>query len=259
MSHYTVAVFTTEDGQSVSDLLAPYDVGIQVAPYVKQTRAQLIQDARDVVQLEFKGRYAEWRKDPEKYEAVCQNPEHIAYLKTIPGRLKWTDDQLYQEAIKHCESDALDSEGGLLTTCNPNSKWAGYVIGGFWDDLLLLKTKIRRNSALASEVDFQAMRDERIAKLPLYVEAMKNSFIKEKYIRERFPSEEEYIKLETSFYTYAVITPNGVWYAPGDVCWGGTSSETPVEERKWILSYHERFIKPAIEKGWRITIVDCRI
>lgn len=44
MSHFSVAVFT--DGKkSVEELLAPYDENIEVTPYVKLTRQQMIEEA----------------------------------------------------------------------------------------------------------------------------------------------------------------------------------------------------------------------
>ena len=44
MSHYTVAVFTKENGKTVEELLAPYDESLVMAPYIRQTKAQLIDD-----------------------------------------------------------------------------------------------------------------------------------------------------------------------------------------------------------------------
>ena len=37
------------------------------------------------------------------------------------------------------------------------------------------------------------------------------------------------------------------------------SSETPEEMEQFRDEYKERFIQPAIEAGWYLTIVDCHI
>lgn len=208
MSHFTVAVFMSDDKQSVDDLLAPYDENIQVAPYMTTTK------------------------------------------------------------------DQLNGDVDLLSTYNPKSKWDWYEIGGRWKGLLILKNEKKGlrgtpgsttemtegyDGAFVSDVDFAAMKRRDTANLPRYEDAMKNSFIKEAYMRERFPTEKEYIKCETTFSTYAVITPDGKWLAQGKMGWWGLSSDTAEEGRAWQLGYHDRFIKPAIENNWYMVIVDCHI
>lgn len=101
MSHYTVAVFTSDKKQSIHELLAPYDENIEVEPYIEATKAQLIQEKK------------QQREDG-------------------------TDEELYQKAIEGIE-DRLDENGNLLSTYNPDSKWDWYKTGGRWKDLLILK------------------------------------------------------------------------------------------------------------------------
>ena len=62
--------------------------------------------------------------------------------------------------------------------------------------------------------------------------------------------------LENEF--YAVITPDGKWYAEGDMGWFGCSSATPEEFKKWCEHYKEIFLDNADPK-WILTIVDCHI
>ena len=63
----------------------------------------------------------------------------------------------------------------------------------------------------------------------------------------------------TAFSTYAVVTPDGKWHAPGKMGWWGFASETPEDEWMWENNYYDRFIKPALENNWYLTIVDCHI
>jgi hypothetical protein len=264
MSHFSLAVFTKTRKQSIEKLLAPYDEGIKVAPYVRQTKAQIIQEAKADLQQTFDGPYSEWQKDPKKYEAECTNPGHIKFLKKIPGYMKWTDEDIYQDAVKDCK-DRLTENGDLLSIYNPKSKWDWYEIGGRWSDFLLPKAKKngdkpkRCNIALVSDLDFEAMRKHELDELTPYEKAMTNSLCKEEYMRKRYPTEEEYIKRSTAFHTYAVVTPDGIWHETGKMGWFGMTHASPEEEREWELNYCERFIKPAIDNNWTVTIVDCHI
>jgi hypothetical protein len=165
--------------------------------------------------------------------------------------------------------DQLDED--LLSTYNPKPKWDCYEIGGRFQGLLILKNEKKGlrgtpgsttemtegyDGAFVSDVDFEAMKRRDTANLPRYEDAMKKSFIKEAYMRERFPTEKEYIERETTFSTYTVITPDGKWHSQGEIGWWGDTAE---EERAWQRGYHDRFIKPAIENNWYMVIVDCHI
>lgn len=60
------------------------------------------------------------------------------------------------------------------------------------------------------------------------------------------------------FTSYAVITPNGIWYAPGDMGWFGYSSETEDEAKKWHDEWQKRWIDNQ-DPELIMTIVDCHI
>lgn len=59
--------------------------------------------------------------------------------------------------------------------------------------------------------------------------------------------------------TYAVVTPNGEWHAPGEVGWWGMSSESEDEMKEWKEYRFPNLIKKAIENNWQATIEDCHI
>jgi len=240
MSHFTVAVFTNSDTQSIEDLLAPYSEEITVAPYVALTKDGIIKRERDRIQSITEHQYAEWKKDSVTYEKDCRNPEHIAFLKGFPQYAKQSDEELYQNTISQYEEGEISSDGGILSTYNPNSKWDWYIVGGRWQGLLILKnsthgyrgepglmTEMTKNydAAFVSDIDFEAMQK----------------------------------KAGRSFSTYAVVTPDGIWHAPGEMGWWGMSSDSDAEKSQWDTEYQEKFIKPALEKEWYMTIVDCHI
>lgn len=58
--------------------------------------------------------------------------------------------------------------------------------------------------------------------------------------------------------TYAVVTPDGVWHAPGEMGWFACSTETDDEWDEWRAHYKERFIDTA-DPNWFMVLIDCHI
>ncbi len=263
MSRFPVAVFMTQKNQSIHKLLAPYNEGRSVEPYVALTKAELIKKEREDVQLCFETAYKEWQKDPKAYEKEHNDPSLIRHLKSIPERMKWTDEQVYREAIKSYDDDEIDKDGNVISTYNPDAKWDTKKIGGKFKGMLIRKGEGVKskgcNKAFVREIDFEAIHQRALAKLEPYEKAMKNSCHMEPYMRELYPTKDEYIARATIFSTYAVVTPDGIWHAPGRMSWWGISTETPEQRREWQLGYYERFIKPALDKNLYLVIVDCHI
>ena len=154
MSHFTVFVFTKEDGKDVEELLAGYDESIVYAPYIKYTKQQAIAEVRKEIEDYKNTRYAEYLMNPEAYEAAHDNEAHIKYLKDeFPKKLNWTDEQCYQDKAQWYEEDMIDENGNIYSTYNPNSKWDWYTIGGRWTGGLVTKEGRETNSDYISEID----------------------------------------------------------------------------------------------------------
>ena len=66
MSHYSVAVFTAENGKTIDELLAPYEEK-EVPRYVQYTKLQLIEKGKAEIKAFEETLYAEYLKDPEQY------------------------------------------------------------------------------------------------------------------------------------------------------------------------------------------------
>lgn len=179
MSHFTVYVFTKEDGKDVEELLAGYDESIVYAPYIKYTKQQAIAEVRKEIEDYKNTRYAEYLMNPEAYEAAHDNEAHIKYLKEeFPKKLNWTDEQCYQDKAQWYEEDMIDENGNIYSTYNPNSKWDWYIIGGRWTGGLVTKEGRETNSDYISEIDWN--------------------------------------KTDIPF---AFITPNGIWHERGEMGW----------------------------------------
>ena len=230
MSHFTVAVIHRED-QNIEELLAPYDENLEVEPYIRFTRQEAIDYAR------------------ENYTPAA-------------GK---TDEECWQMVAEDGQTDA---DGNILSTYNPRSTWDWWVIGGRWRDMLRLKDGSTANSARIGDIDF-TMDDEAYRRCLRFWDVVVEhqpakegedffSFFNEAYYREFYGDRETYARHQAAFSTYAVITPAGVWYAKGKMGWWAMSSETPEEARDWEEHFKERFID-AFDEDMILTIVDCHI
>lgn len=156
MSHFTVLVIGADhDAQ-----LAPFSEEIRVDTYISSTRHELIERNRDTLTFMRDHGYAEYLADPEDYlERFKHNPGHCKYFTDgeFAAKLNWTDEQLYQDAIKYAEPYEIDSEGNELSTYNPNAKWDWYQVGGRWDGFLKTKDGREINETTIGELDFKSL------------------------------------------------------------------------------------------------------
>lgn len=197
-----------------------------LAPYNEElevphytSKEELIDRERKAFERYRDTTYALYLKDPEGYTRTA-TPPHIKYVsEEFPKRFNWGDEEFYQEAIRYEESENICEDGALFSSYNPNSKWDWYDIGGRWGNLLQLKNGSTANSAKIKDIDFDKMGD---------------------------------------FCTYAALTPNGQWHAPGEMGWWGMSSETDDEYSEWKAKFFEKFIQSA-DQDWELSVVDCHI
>lgn len=229
MSHFSVAVFHRED-QSIESLLAPFDENKQVEPYIEYTRQEAIEFAR----------------------------------KHIPDTQAITDDKCWEMMA---EGRKTDKDGNIYSTYNPDSKWDWWEVGGRFNKMLQVG-KVLRDEARVKDIDFSDDHESYKDALDFWNVVIdgkpktpgKNYFtlFAEKYYKDYYGDRETYARYMSRFRTYAVITPDGKWYAEGNMGWFGCSSATPEEFRKWCEHYKEIFLDNA-DPDWILTIVDCHI
>lgn len=221
MSHYNVAVFHRKD-QSIEDLLAPYNENKSVEPYVRFTRDEAIDYARH----------------------------------NFTGYGDKSDDECWQ-AVANDYDDRTDDMGNIYSTYNPQSKWDWYSVGGRWSGEF-----IPSDEARVKDIDFIPDKDK-------YDEAYKfwkdnvdgdgdDRIFKKEYYINRYCTAETFALVSSGFSTYAVVTPDGKWHAPGEMGWFGCSTESDEDYMDWVIHYKERFIDSA-DPEWILTIVDCHI
>ena len=275
MSHYTVAVFTKPGGKSVDELLAPFDENIQVAPYVRETKAEIIAKAREKCDKLIKDMktYAE-ADNTEELNAYWLESEHInpprlhKYWAEILNYQHMTDEQVYAANVD--EDEDYNENGDRLSTYNPNSKWDWYSEGGRWSGLLRIKSGEKVDTALVKEIDFSPDPKEYeylkhwyevvVEGKPMNAgdvpDNFKELFGKEYYI-ERYKDADDYATKETAFHTFALLTPEGVWHEPGQMGWFACDDSTPESQADYDKFFDE-FIKNA-DPELSLTIIDCHI
>lgn len=264
MSHFAVAVFTDKN-TTVEELLEPYDESLEVDEYLLYTRKQLIEHARRKLEETRVAEYTEYLKDPAAYlkEVCCGNTQDQRYQflsSEFMKRYNETDEQILQRELSYYEDDMQDQDGNVYSTYNPDSKWDWYECGGRFSDMLIDSDSGENADELpVRKVDFIKMsRMERESMAP-YEKAINDGFYKPEYLKRMYPTEEIYEKIRTTFWTRAVVTPDGEWHEVGKMGWFACSSEEPEEIIKWVESYYDKFLAQAIENDWDIHIIDCHI
>jgi hypothetical protein len=254
MSHYCVGVIVEDIDNfeaEIEEILAPYDENLEVKPYLYKTKAQLIEEAKQLVPIIKK----HIEEDP-KYQIVNTYREKI--LAAV------TDEDFYQAMYdEDCE---YDEEGNQLTTYNPNSKWDWYQIGGRFrheEDSVQIK-----NFKLYDEMDEETKRK--------YHQVWENFLIgvknpeelekdvfgdfrlwKDQYYIDRYGTCDNWIKQVNSNIPYAFVDKNG-WYEKGKMGWFGCDDATKESIEDYTAFAEAYFADPANQEKY-IVWVDCHI
>lgn len=243
--HFCVSVITTDGDYDKA--LEPYSEHIKVSPYIYKTKDDLINEAKNDLQNAIKTNQSSWEN----------------YLK---ASLDWTSDKTLLESLKrHYQSYdcySFDENNNLLSTYNPLSKWDWFVLGGRYSDYLKLKDKSRSNEAQIKDLDLSAYnlnnKDKNYFKRfwEINVEDSKltpsespdeyYSIYKKEYLQNQYLSSSDYVKVNSTFYTYALLF-NNTWIDCDEF------NNTP----QYITKFYEVFDK--LDPNYHISIVDCHI
>lgn len=177
---------------------------------------------------------------------------------------------------------------------NPNSKWDWYQVGGRWAGLLTTRKGaphengkkswtwndknpyeskgdiIKCDSARIKDLVFldkdkDAQRARRFWELYIEGDDPQNDeerdminfvWYKKEYYTETYKDKETYVRCESAFSTYAVITKDGEWHAKGEMGWFGCSNDNDVVA--WYDGYQKLVFDNAEDDDY-LTIVDCHI
>ena len=152
-----------------------------------------------------------------------------------------------------------DENGNALTTENPEGHWKTARIGRNFSVPLKLKDGGESYSARASEVDWDAMTEPSelyAAAWEMVMEGRDPINETEERIYEsmkdkvayfsNFKDKEDYVSYSTSYWNYAYVDKNG---------WVDMTNE---DEKKWINSFYDRFIK-SLDPNALVTIYECSV
>lgn len=259
MSHYTVAVISKKGNYEKA--LAPFSEHIEVAPYIYQTKAEIIKELRND--------YIKAKKRADEGHSSWFDHLNIVYDFSAD------DETLFQAYKKRYQEDGtlFDENDNQLSTYNPQSKWDWYVVGGRWDcEVMRLKNGEYVNHAQVKDVDFspKKLTDEELKWYTRFwqinVEGDKlregeeerdyMTFYTPEYWKERYGSVENYIKETTEFNVHSILL-HGMWIEAGEMGWFGMDSATVLDEQSYRKKLAE--IIQNLDPDDYITIVDCHI
>lgn len=254
MSHFTVTVLSYSPGD-VEDLLAPFCESTDNPDYLEfETASESMEEIRST-----------YEKEREPDESLNDFVSH------------------YYGYIYNEELDAF----GYM--CNPNAKWDWWELGGRWRRMLKLKPNCCGNlgewsnsfsqskpgycdQARLKDVDFSLDPEKckyksAIRFWEVVVEGDQirededpeqfSSYFNRKYFLEKYKNKEHYAEELSSFFTWALLTPDGEWYEPGEMGWFGMSNES-AQNRIDYKNMLQRVLKESDQELW-ISIVDCHI
>lgn len=287
MSHFTVmTILRKGSNKTLEDILAPYDENLEVAPYVRRTKAELIQEMREraaniVSDLAILASVKDEREYRDRDTHYGYSYVRSDVAKAIAALVDAPDEKLF-EAVKGECGESLNENGDYISTYNPNSKWDWYAIGGRWGGELILKNGHRDDEAEARFIDWDAMETPSkeakehqeafwdayvLGKLPEDVPPEEaTDYIREEfgftiyrpeYFLETYGTKENYVRRMAIWSTYAVVDDKG-WHAPGEMGWFGCSSETAESKADWEENFRARFID-TLDPEDTVVIVDCHI
>jgi len=275
MSHFVVGVILPE-GEGISEVMAPFCEEKQVPLYIDMTREELVTEWRTCL---------EEAKDPEKYLGKLQlGTTKKDFLTGVEKSVEPVDilgmDVKTFAKWYHGDDKFFDTEGNMLTSYNPQSKWDWYEIGGRWRGMLLVKEECSGysstqkdtpegykwvDSARIKDIAFDVMVElaEKRAK-ETWDAAMVAGVLQgsgEAYFRfgiRKGDTEESYVARMIVFSPYAILTPDGEWHEAGSMGGFGCSNATKDEEGVWIKDCKPKLIDTA-DPELMLMMVDCHI
>lgn len=263
MSHYAVLVLHKED-QDIDTLLAPYDENLEVEPYLKLTNDEAITKARK----EYDDNYSE----KELIKCYAEDYGYIVLddglYSTYNPNSKW---DWYQVGGRFDGELMLTDEGRLNAVNEIKRKYCTDIdIKNLHEDFHYMRyVNVAPLKYIQWFIPLSPTEKEKIRRwweiniynMPLKEgeEKDKYFFYKPEYYERRYKDAETDIRVKEAVNFFAVITPDGKWYAPSNMGWWACTDGEPEDELKWDLEFYDRFIKPNLDSDLICTVVDCHI
>ena len=198
MSHFIGLMFGGDES-----VLYQYDENMKVKPYVRYTKKEAIEEARE--------------QHKRRYLCVSQNlgrnPLHWDdWMKNVAAiGQNMTDEQAWEQAKDW--GYEIDKDDNLLSTYNPDSKWDWYQVGGRWGGYLPLKE--------SQTVTFEG-------------ENYEFTYTDECVVKE--VDWDTYFREHTS--PFCFITTTGEWHEKAEMGWWAMTANDK-EENDWIKEFKD--------------------
>lgn len=166
----------------------------------------------------------------------------------------------YDEAL---EVAPYISEGNELSTYNPNAQWDWYETGGRWKNFLKRTDGTRHDSLRIKDCDFSPKEEDikyfsdfwdqvvegKVLSSPVFRHRKFLFVFSPDYYRNHYGTRENFIKVQSSFKTGAVLFSDGTWLEP---------EYAQANKHEWERDY-EKNVLERLNPDEFITIVDCHI
>lgn len=213
MSHFIGLCF----GDNWENDLDQYYEGLEVDEYIAYTKQEAIEIARKSKQTMFEIATKKLQEDSLSKE------DYEEYNKIVYEGCSLSEKAAWEEVQKW--GYKIDTDGNLLSTYNPCSKWDWYSIGGRWSGFLPLKERdsegnpLTTNEAYFHEVDW------------------------------------EYL-LTHQFAPFCFVTEDGEWFDKGEMGWWGIATNEKPED-DWDKQFKDYLDK--VDSDCLVTVIDFHI
>ena len=272
MSHYAVLVLHKED-QNIDTLLAPYDENLEVEPYLKLTFDEVIARVKEEYD-DYKNIPISFSEETEK-KLIKNYAEDYGYIilddglySTYNPNSKW---DWYEIGGRFSNMLELTEAGRFNTVIEIEKKYPIDIdVKDLCENPYYMRyvdsasIKYIKWTHLLSSVKKEELRrwweiNVEGAELKEGEEKDKYFFYNPNYYKCRYKDVDTYIKIQEMLTFFAVVTPDGKWYAPSNMGWWACTDGEPEDELKWDLEFYDRFIEPNLNSDLICTVVDCHI
>ena len=247
MSHFLTLVIGDEPEMQ----LAKYDENIELPMHLYMTKDQLISEKRKEIEEYKKNYYDVFLRDKDAYLANCSKA-HANYIENeFPKHLNWTDEQMYEDAVKYFRRDIDDGsenieiqeDGSVWRTYNNDAKWDWYQMGGRYAGRLKLK-----------DISMDA---------PLFYPKIAGFYLKEeldylKQLKAEGRCDQARVKdvSNLSEIDCFAVVKDGKWYERGKMGWWAV-----VTDEKDKDAWHEevKLLLASLSPDTLLTMYDCHI
>lgn len=236
-------------GDNPEELMAKYDLNLQVEPYVKYKYLDAEKLQNNAIKV--------MKQIVDKSELFNLNKFQLDAFQSQLTKLSNLSSFEYYQVLT--QGLYYDDEGNALTTENPNGKWRTYRLGKNFVVPLKLKDGTESNQTQNKDVDWEKMHNAnqqtyrivwRMIKEGLEPsneeeETIFNNMKDQENYFNTFKDEDDYVTYNTAYWNYAYLDENG---------WHDLDDEG--KQMDWIASFYDKFVEKLGEDA-QITIYEC--